>query len=567
MVQIMYSASQAESTLSGVLKNAVAETMSRYSNEVTSSALALGALNVRVPRGLALSDPASQKALQLKLSDANDPIPDGYVALDEMVSRGMLFIKNPDVELNSVTPFVPPLLLLARFADRVALADIRAAGESMSELLAEIDKRGFSVNALRALALAARRRLELLMVPAHLSLEMPYLNIVAACPFFVDTLTSFCRREKRILMHALKSGVSDKDEIKELLGAHEGSEFLVDGSLKDEVCTLAADARGMVGDASILAMCQGLGSNEGYQQTIHEVNSKSIERWHARYECMMRQLYADADRYLPEGSLPDYSNMLLSRHYNKPGSEIRFLQAAQFNWKLPLEMVMGVTALPDYSDLNSLVEAKGKMLVMRPGFPGFELAWVAHRVDSAGSGRPVLFLEQHKMQLGVSPESVSTLVQNLKNALAEAKAANWDPKDVVYVIKSTRPLPGGSWRGAVNADKSDFISGKRTAGLSEKERMQLADLRETEAIELYKSTTVVLLCGKDGLGRYLGPMLWSSLTAGDALGPAVSLQDADADEEEVEEGEEEEEGEDQATSARKRNREEVDEQENEEGEF
>jgi hypothetical protein len=355
---------------------------------------------------------------------------------------------------------------------------------------------------------------------------MPYLNIVAACPFFVDTLTSFCSFETRILMNALKSGVSGKDEIKELLVAHEGPEFFVDGSLKDEVCTLAADARGMVGDASILAMCQGLGSNEGYQQTIHNVNSRAMERWHARYECMMRRLYADADRYLPEGSQPDYSNMLLSRHYNKPGSEIRFLKAAQFNWKLPMEMVLGVPALPDCSDSNSLQKAKGKMLVMEGSFAGFQLAWVDRRVDSAGLGQPVLFLEQHEMKLGASPESVSTLVQNLKNALAEAKAANWDPKDVVYVVKSTRPLPGGSLHGAVNAKVESTLS-RLSIGLSVEKKTRALRRYQTRVRKLFNSTNAVLLCGKDGLGRYLGPMLWSSLTAGDALGPVVSLQDGD----------------------------------------
>jgi hypothetical protein len=267
----------------------------------------------------------------------------------------------------------------------------------------------------------------------------------------------------------------------------------------------------MVGDASLLTMCQGLGSNEGYQSTIHNVNSEAIERWHARYECMMRQLYADADQYLPEGSQPDYSKRTLSRHYKASKIYGTSLAFALFDWTRPLEMVRGVPALPNCSDLNSLKKAKGKMLVMEGSFPGFELAWVAYHVDSAGSGQPVLFLEQHEMQLRASPESLSTLVQNLKLALAEAKAANWDPKDVVYVVKSTRPLPGGSLHGAIYANSSSMSA------------EQAADY-EAKVLKLFNSTNIVLLCGKDGLGRYLGPMLWGSLTAGDALGPAVASQ-------------------------------------------
>jgi hypothetical protein len=292
----------------------------------------------------------------------------------------------------------------------------------------------------------------------------------------------------------------------------------------------------MVGDASILAMCQGLGANEGYQQTIHNVNSEAIERWHARYECVMRRLYADADQYLPEANAntssfyakPDYSKRSLLDHY-KTASDINYLKSAKFNWTQPLEMVLGVSALPNCSDKESLGKAKGKMLVMEGSCAGFELAWVAYRVGDEGESKPVLFLEQHKMQMGTRTEKLSKLAANLKLALAAAQAANWDPKDVVYVVKSTRPLWGGSLEAAIRAKVNRIMS---SSSLSYEARTQLALEYQASVMQVFNRTNVVLLCGKDGLGEYLGPMLWGSLTAGDLLGPVASSENGEEDDEE-----------------------------------
>jgi hypothetical protein len=248
---------------------------------------------------------------------------------------------------------------------------------------------------------------------------------------------------------------------------------------------------------------------------------------------MMRRLYADADQYLPEPNAntssyymkPDYSKRSLLKHY-KAGEKIitRDLRSARFNWTEPLEMVLDVSALPNRSDRNSLKKARGKMLVMKDRFAGFELAWVSNYVNSTGKPERVLFLEQHKMQMGTNPEDLLALMENMKLALAEAKAANWDLKNVVYVVKSTRPLLGGRFRSAIHA---------------------LPKQIGAQVMQVVHSTNVVFLCGKDGLGEYLGPMLWGSLTASDALGPVVSSQDGDAaghdDDEEEEEEEEEEE--------------------------
>jgi hypothetical protein len=158
-------------------------------------------------------------------------------------------------------------------------------------------------------------------------------------------------------------------------------------------------------------------------------------------------------------------------------------------------MVLDVSALPNRSDLNDLKKARGKMLVMKDRFAGFELAWVSYYVNSAGEPKPVLFLEQHKMTKAV------TLSKLTKLALAEAKVANWDPKNVVYVVKSTRPLPRGSFRSAIEP---------------------LPQRVGAQVMQVLNSTNVVFLCGKDGLGRYLGPMLWGSLAAGEALWPMIS---------------------------------------------
>jgi hypothetical protein len=544
MVEILHRACSASETLSEVFNTAVIETSQRYLSGVTSSALAIGAFNVKVPRSLILSDSASQRALLLRnVNNALDaPIPDGYVALDEMVSRGRVFIKDPgeslgvvpsivpqlrrlgtssmtsDIKLlDTVTPFVPPLNLLANFRERVALADIRAASELVSELLAEFRKDEFSANLVHALTLAARRRLELLPP-----------ETLTVCQLYIDALNEIDDCKTMESMLDLKESIASKLSSLIEEGAHD--DVKQDGSFNDELCTLASDARGMVGDASLLTMCKGIGSNEGYQQTIHQVNSKAMERWHARYECTMRRLYADADRYLPEANennnssynKPDYRKAFLRDHYRAAEQFIAYRRAAQFDWTQPLEMVLGVPALPNFSDFNSMEKAKGKMLVMKDCFAGFELAWVAYRVDDEGKGKAVLFLEQHKMQMGTSPESLSTLVKNLKNALKKAKAVNWDPQNVVYVVKSTRPLPGGSWRGAIHHEKKEIVSSIHNAKLPEEKRKQRADAFEKEAISLFNSTNVVLLCGKDGLGKYLGPMLWGSLTAGDALGLAVS---------------------------------------------
>jgi hypothetical protein len=403
MVEILHRACLYSQTLPRVLSTAVAETSRLYSVGVTSSALALGALNVRVPRGLIVREelpssdsPAMREACRQLLRDVNSldhAIPPGYIPLDEMVSRGRVFIKDPGADLKLLTPFVPPLNLLAKFRSNVARADIRAAGELVSELLEELQKESFCENVVHSRALAALRRLELL--PAD---ELEEFNP------YIEPLHRIndCETKQSIIDIKL-SVVSNLTELPKR--ARDVNKYGMDGSLVDELCTLAADARGMVGDASLLTMCQGIGSYEGYQQTIHEVNSKSIERWHARYECTMRRLYADADQYLPEPNentrpyytKPDHSKRSLSEHYGAAEIIGTSLESALFNWTQPLEMVLGVPALPDFSDSNSLGKAKGKMLVMEGSSAGFELAWVAYRVGDEGESKPVLFLEHHKM--------------------------------------------------------------------------------------------------------------------------------------------------------------------------
>jgi hypothetical protein len=522
MVEIMARACSASRTLPEVLKAAMVETGERYSSGVTPSALALGALHVPVPRSLIVrselpcSDLASRDACRQLLRDVDSEkgsVPAGYVALDEMVSRGMVFIEDPGAQFKTVSPFVPPLHLLATFREKVARADARAAGALVSELLEELRKRSLNENVVHALALAAARRLELLPDAAVKKFKC-YREALAQ---IVDcNTTEALRKMKGSLVLELKYLV-------EVLLDDTMCNF--DGSWLEELCTLVSDARGMVGDASLLAMCQGSGTNEGFQQTIHEVNSRAIERWHARYECMMRRLNVDADQYLPDANKdtssfytkPDYSKRLLSEHYRAADRLQAHLRSARFDWTQPLEMEMDVSTLPDYSDAESLANATGKMLVMSPGFAGCDLAWVAHRVDDEGRGEPVLFLEQHKLQvMGTSAESLSAVTKNLKLALAAAKAAHWDPKKVVYVVKSTRPLPGGGWIGAIKAEKESIMS---NASLSQRKRVRLIDTYESGTLSVWESTNAVLLCGESGLGAYLGPMLWSCLTAGGALGP------------------------------------------------
>jgi hypothetical protein len=288
----------------------------------------------------------------------------------------------------------------------------------------------------------------------------------------------------------------------------------------------------MPGDASLLGILGGDNrTNDALEQGIHKINSVAMERWHARHECAMRRLYADADQYLPERTLPDYRNRSLSQHYGDE-SVVGNHNTSSFDWTQPLEMELDAQSLPDGSDAESLSNVASKMFVMRDDFPGFELAWVARRVDSAGAGRPVLFLEQHKLQRSTRPQSLFDVIDNLRNALKEARKANWNPQDVVFVVKATREMDVALVTAVdvrnfvTDAAVEDKLSQKESfRKLSREEQDQRVAERKAELLEAWESTTKVFLCGKDGLGKYLGSMLWSALTAGEALGPAVSFQD------------------------------------------
>jgi hypothetical protein len=168
-------------------------------------------------------------------------------------------------------------------------------------------------------------------------------------------------------------------------------------------------------------------------------------------------------------------------------------------------MVLDVEALPDCSDAEGLAKATGKMLVMRDGFKACDLAWVAVRVDGKREGQAkdaaaLLILEKHdEYPWSGHPVTWEAVRKDLVRALKKAKAAHWDPADVVYVYKSTRPIE----------HESDYM-------MSRDAKYKVASFRQ------WNSTNAVLLCGEKNLGRYLGPMLWGSLAAGEALRSAAS---------------------------------------------
>jgi hypothetical protein len=551
LVQILQTqsfVSEEELTLSRVLSKAVAATRMRYSNDVSRSAVALGALNVRVPRGLFVrvdppsSDPIAREECRTLLKtnySLEDSVPPGYRALDEMVSRGTIFITTPDQRLTSVFPYVPPMLLLAHFADQVFAADIREVQRLISKLRDDNNKLDELV--VCANGLAAQRRLELWpdirgkkkTVVAFYKLESDTAGFWGLAGPLISIVQNFTASDAKDRLSLLREKLHS-DKINTFCSKNLLNKSRV--SWLDDICTLASDARGLVGDASLLAILGGKNrTTEALESAIHNVNSETMERWHARYECMMRCLYADADQYLPDvdNILPNYKCRPLSMHYNA-GAVTLNSSDPSFDWTQPMEMVLGVKALPNGSDPDSINKAKGKMLVMKETFAGFDSAWVAHRLDGEGAGRPMLFLEQVKLQRSMSsgPSNLIEMLNNLRNALKKAKEANWDPSDVVFVYKSTRPMEEVDTdilEEVIDSEMPRILSRKfKKSPVSDDVKAQFAADYKAERIHAWKSTNVVLLCGKDGLGEYLGPMLWGALTAGDALGPAVSSQDGDA---------------------------------------
>lgn len=437
------------------------------------------------------------------------PVPPGFTTLDKMVSEGAICVQVQGWSLNEVIPYAPPMMLLAHCSAQVAAADITAAQSLVSDLLIAMSGATPDVVQTRALALLASRRLQLLLLPddaKHLSTNKSKTpRIVADATYRAD-----------LIAFLMKLGSCTTTEEIETLRANTSLNLLQEftatsanttttaapnasGTWFADICTLVADARAMVG-----AYLLPSPPNNDVAKTIYDINSRMLTRWHARLECTMRRLRADADQYIGR----HYKAQSVYDHYDanqECGNRVHYVK---IDWTQPLELTSDVAALPNRSDATAMARASGKMHIMRDDFPGCNLAWIDNCVNSdretgLTDARPMLFLEIHIMPAPDAVGAWERLEGRLESAYKQAvEVAGWAPADVVFVVKSTR---------AVNSTKLLRIHSNKNWGHKRLKK------DETRLLKLFTSTNVIILDDSRALGRYLGPMLWHSLKAGDAL--------------------------------------------------